>query len=71
LAIQSLKNNPSLVTCKQDKGNEVVLLNKTDYVTKVESLLSDTTKFKKIDSDNKLFKAPQPFTRFFLVAVKK
>jgi len=54
MAIQSLKNNPSLVICKQDKGNEVVLLNKTNYVTKMESLFSDTNKFKKIDSDNNL-----------------
>jgi len=57
----------------QDKGNGVVLLNKTDYVTKMESLLSGTTKFKKIDSDNNLkhLNNYQGFYLFYFIAVKK
>ena len=33
------------------KGNGVVLLDRTDYLEKVEKLLSDTSKFKKLDTD--------------------
>ena len=34
---------------KSDKGNSVVILNKKDYTERMEQLLSDTTKFKKLN----------------------
>ena len=36
---------------KPDKGNGIVLLNRYDYVTSVKSIFSDSSKFKKLDSD--------------------
>ena len=36
---------------KPDKGNGIVLLNRYDYVTSVKSVFSDSSKFKKLDSD--------------------
>ena len=32
-AITNLRQNKSIIVCKPDKGNGVVLLNKSDYVT--------------------------------------
>ena len=46
-----LKKDQSIVVLKADKGNCVVLLKKEDYVKDLENLLSDTKKFKKLDSD--------------------
>ena len=40
-----------LVILRPDKVNGVVLLDRTDYLEKVEKLLSDTSKFKKLDTD--------------------
>ena len=40
-----------LVVVKADKGNTVVILRRTEYVTKMLSILSDETKFKKVESE--------------------
>jgi len=36
-----IKNNPNIIYTKTDKGNITVALNKTDYVNKIEDMLSD------------------------------
>ena len=38
----------SVVIQKADKGNVIVLINKTDYVDKMENILSDSSKFRKV-----------------------
>ena len=53
-AIKSLRNNQNLVICKPDKGNGVVALNKKEYVGRMNVILNDQLKFKKMDSDNNL-----------------
>ena len=45
-------NDHSLYISKPDKGNGVVILNRVDYVTKVENILYDHTKFEKINNCN-------------------
>ena len=35
-----------------DKGNTVVIINKNDYKTKIKNILSDSTKFKKLEFDD-------------------
>jgi len=40
-----LKKNPNIVILKPDKGSGVVIMDKHDYVDKVNSILSDQTKF--------------------------
>ena len=44
-AIKSLRSNKSIIITKPDKGSGVVILNQTDYVAKMESILHDPTKF--------------------------
>ena len=44
-ALKALRKNPNLVICPPDKGNSVIILNKSDYVRKTAAILSDTSKF--------------------------
>ena len=44
-AYVKLCNNKDLIIQKADKGNNVVILNKCDYITSMEELLSDTSNF--------------------------
>ena len=45
-ALRELASLDNVVIQKADKGNVIVLLNKTDYVRKMEDILSDTAKFR-------------------------
>ena len=45
-AIKSLRSNKAILITKADKGSGVVILNKSDYVNKMECILSDISKFK-------------------------
>ena len=49
LALKQLSKNKQLVIQKADKGNSVVLLNRTDYIQKMNSIVSDRTKFIPLD----------------------
>ena len=49
-ALKRLRRNEDIIISKPDKGNGIVLLDKVDYVRKMEQLLSDKTRFLK---DNK------------------
>ena len=42
----NLFKNPNLIITRPDKGKGVVILNKKDYIEKVEKIINDTTKFK-------------------------
>ena len=50
-AAQSLKNNKNIVIRKADKASLYVILNKEEYHSKINCILSDTTKFVKINKD--------------------
>ena len=43
--IKDLKNDNNLIITKPDKGNGCVLLNKSDYLGKMNNIMSDSTKF--------------------------
>ena len=45
--LKNLASKKDLVIQKSDKGNSIVILNKSDYINQVKDILSDTTKFKK------------------------
>ena len=47
----TLCKNKDIVIIQPDKGNRVVILNRPDYLKKVETLLADSSKFKKLDCD--------------------
>ena len=51
LALKNLSRNKEIVVLHPDKGNRVVILNRTDYVSKIESLLEDATKSRPLDTD--------------------
>ena len=40
-----------MIICKPDKGNGVVLMNKTDYVQKMNAIFLDTKRFTLVKSD--------------------
>jgi hypothetical protein len=46
--LKSLGKNKDIVICRPDKGKGVVILNKNDYISKLNSILNDNTKFSKI-----------------------
>ncbi len=50
-ALEELSKDQSIIITKADKGNAVVIQNKTDYLTKVNILLSADDKFKEIHCD--------------------
>ena len=50
-ALKELKTNRSIILSKPDKGSGIVILNKSDYVSKVESCLSDRTKFQSLSTN--------------------
>ena len=43
--VKSLKNDNNLIITKPDKGNGCVLMNKTDYLQKMDAIISDPSKF--------------------------
>ena len=45
-ALKELKSDASITITRPDKGRGTVVLDKQEYITKVENLLSDTTKFR-------------------------
>ena len=45
--LKDLKNNSNIVICRPDKGSGIVLMNKEDYIKKLEDILQDETKFHK------------------------
>ena len=50
--LRDLCKDKNIVVCRPDKCNGVVILNKTDYIAKMENILSDTTKFVRIIDDS-------------------
>ena len=53
-ALNSLKKDKSIIIRKADKGNVVALLNKLDYINKINCVLSDTKRFKQVNYDNNI-----------------
>ena len=47
-----MKQNNDIIIQKADKGNTVVIIDKDAYKAKMKSLISDPSKFKKLDIQN-------------------
>ena len=45
-ALLNLSKNKDIIVTNPDKGSGVVIMNKTDYLKKMEDIVNDTTKFK-------------------------
>ena len=50
-AAQNLRNNQDIIIRKADKSPVYVVLNKHDYINKINNILADTSKFKSITRD--------------------
>ena len=50
--LRSLGKNENLYISRPDKGNGIVILNRADYVTKMESILADRSKFIAVDENS-------------------
>ena len=50
-SLKELSSNKNLIITHPDKGNGVVILNKTDYIKKMNDILEDETKFLQSDAD--------------------
>ena len=50
--LKNLGSNNNLVITKPDKGNGVVLLDRDVYISKMNSILSDNSKFSPVDDSN-------------------
>ena len=48
--MHNLSKNKDLVTIRPDKGNGAVLPNRSEYVSKVETIVNDASKFVILDS---------------------
>ena len=48
---KQLKDDPRIIVRRADKASIFVILNKEDYTTKLNKILSDETKFKRIKED--------------------
>jgi len=49
--LKDLKKDDSLIITKADKSNKVVILEKDDYDSKIETILKDISTYKKLNSD--------------------
>ena len=45
LSLKDLTKNINLIIQNADKGNNVVVLNKNDYISKMKVILSESSKF--------------------------
>ena len=68
--LKRLQKNKDIVITRPDKGNGVVILNKSDYLKMMYSIVNDTTKFQKLSSDMTLLREGQ-LQRFLLTLKKK
>ena len=53
-ALKHLSKDETLIICKPDKGNGVVLTDKKEYVQKMNQLLGDCTKFRPVCADDNI-----------------
>ena len=52
-ALNNLVKNKDLVIQKADKGNNVIVLNRSDYISKLGKILEDTSKFKRVNIEER------------------
>ena len=51
-ALKPLRKDKSIIVCKPDKGNGVVIIDETDYIIKKQTILGDNAKFEPLNCDN-------------------
>ena len=48
-ALNNLIKNKDIVIQKADKGNNIIILNRSDYISELSKILEDTSKFKRVN----------------------
>ena len=62
VALVNLSKNKDISITNPDKGSGVVILNRTDYIKKMEEIVNDTTKFK-VHNDQDLYQISRRIER--------
>ena len=62
--LRNLRKNKDIVITKPDQGNGVIILNQKRYNSTIEEIISDTSKFQKLNEDPTL-KREASLQRFF------
>ena len=47
--LRDVSSRENIIIQKTDKGNSVIILNKSDYLKRIKEILSDIDKFKKLN----------------------
>ncbi len=63
-ALRSLRNDKTLFIVPADKGNATVVLNKTEYIQKMNDILSDNLHFAKLGEINPTEARAKKFKKF-------
>jgi len=53
-ALKNIKNGRSIIICKPDKGQRVAILDRLDYVAKMDKILSEKSTFVNVPKDDNL-----------------
>jgi len=61
--LRELRLDQSIVLLKADKGNCVVLLRKADYISELERIVQDTSKFRLLKEDPAIMADSSPTRR--------
>ena len=69
MALKGLSTNKDFINQKLDKGNSLILSNRNDYIKRMNEMLSDSSKFRKLDLKpgkeiNSLFQQEDRITNF-------
>ena len=70
VVLENPSKDKTIIICKPDKGNGVAVMNRDDYVRKMNKILQDSTKFKKVANDINI-KNLAKFQRFLYNLKKK
>ena len=70
-ALKGLKNNKNLIMSKPDKGSGIVLLNREDYISKMNDILQDETKFQLLATNNHTTQQTEKQLNIFLKKLKE
>ena len=61
-ALKRLSKNKDIIITKPDKGSGVVIMNRSDYISKMQEVISDETKFK-LASNQDIYKISRTIER--------
>ena len=67
--LKKLQQNSDIIITRPDKGNGVVFLNKSDYLSMMYDVVNDSSKFKKLNNDVTILREGQ--LQRFLLRLKK